>query len=221
MYLAYLLDRAKQLGARTVAAELPVSKGFAHALALARYHITEKYGRMSGSANPPVINCTGLGATGLCNDTAMYPIRGQTLLVRITPAPPCQHILLHDTKPVTYVVPRTGTDLYLLGGTNDANSSDPEPTPSITASILERCKAMMTGWISDDAKIEILSEQVGLRPGRKWGPRLEVEDVEVEIDKEDVRRVRVFHLYGHAGAGFQNSIGCARRALEAVKENGG
>lgn len=165
-----------------------------------------------------VVNCTGLGASALCHDMEMYPVRGQTLLVRIVPPPKDTRIVLYDSTPATYMVPRIGTDMYLLGGTNDAHSWEPEPTPSIRESILQRCKAVMKGWISEDAEIEIVSEQVGLRPGRQGGVRVEAERVEIVRGDGSKERVHVVHHYGHAGAGYQNSVGSARQVANLVDE---
>jgi D-amino-acid oxidase len=54
--------------------------------------------------------------------------------------------------------------------------------------------------------------QCGLRPGRKGGPRVEQEVL-------DGGRVRVVHAYGHAGAGYQNSVGSARKVVGLVGES--
>lgn len=213
-YLSYLLTRAKSLGANTVTASLPSSASFASTISTALSHL-------NGGNADLVINCTGLGASKLCDDN-MFPIRGQTLLVRITPAPPTSRITIWDSKPVTYILPRRLTQFspepsdatFFIGGTNDNENWDSAPTPEISRGILERVKQVMSGWANDGAQIEVLKEQVGLRPGRKGGPRVELEEVDV-----DGKTMKVVHQYGHAGAGFQNSIGSVRKALNLVEEN--
>jgi hypothetical protein len=59
----------------------------------------------------------------------------------------------------------------------------------------------------------VLRERVGLRPFRKSGVRLE---------REKLRDGRtVIHNYGHGGAGFTLSWGCAENVFELAKiENG-
>ena len=57
---------------------------------------------------------------------------------------------------------------------------------------------------------EILSSKVGLRPGRKGGPRVEIEG------RERINGVWVVHSYGHAGAGYQNSGGCSEKVAKLV-----
>jgi D-amino-acid oxidase len=211
-YLTYLLTRAQNLGARTISAALPTAQGLAHTLTAAWKLLPSDV-----KNDVIVVNCTGLGARKICDDNAMYPIRGQTVLVRITPPPLLTCIFLHDSTPVTYIVPRTGTDMYFLGGTNDAGDWDALPTPSVIASIMTRCRGMMKGWVAEDAEIEIIKEQVGLRPGRKEGVRVEIENVDMEMGDEK-REVVVVHQYGHAGAGYQNSLGSARKVLRLVGE---
>jgi D-amino-acid oxidase len=54
----------------------------------------------------------------------------------------------------------------------------------------------------------VLAERVGLRPFRRSGVRLE---------RDRLRDGRtVIHDYGHGGAGFTLSWGCAREVLEAA-----
>lgn len=64
-----------------------------------------------------VINCTGLGAKflGGVNDDALFPTRGQTIIVK---APHIKKTLthLHGDGSITYVIPRSDGTL-ILGGT--------------------------------------------------------------------------------------------------------
>jgi D-amino-acid oxidase len=54
----------------------------------------------------------------------------------------------------------------------------------------------------------VIAERVGLRPFRKSGVRLE---------RDRLRDGRtVIHNYGHGGAGFTLSWGCAREVLDAA-----
>ena len=151
----------------------------------------------------------------------MFPVRGQTLLVRMTPAPAHPRVTLYDSSPVTYVVPRRETEFsegpsdatYFVGGTLDRGNWESAPSAEVSAGILERVKEVVRGWASEEVEIEVLREQVGLRPGREGGPRVEGEEVDVGGGK-----VKVVHQYGHAGAGFQNSIGSSRKAVALVKD---
>jgi D-amino-acid oxidase len=60
--------------------------------------------------------------------------------------------------------------------------------------------------VLDIDKPTVLAERVGLRPFRRSGVRLE---------RDQLRDGRtVVHNYGHGGAGFTLSWGCAREVLE-------
>lgn len=213
-YLASLQRRAVQLGARCLTADLATASGFVGVLQAFKTLVSEAADDTGSSADTLVINCSGFAAKGLCGDETVFPIRGQTLLVRITP-PVAQKILLYDAgDSVTYIVPRPGTDAFIFGGTKDAGNSDPVPTPDISASIIERCKRLLANKGYTDLDVQVVQEQVGFRPGRKGGARVEVENV--KLGNGEV--VRVVHNYGHAGTGYQGSIGSARKVLRLVEE---
>jgi len=64
--------------------------------------------------------------------------------------------------------------------------------------------------LGPDGEFEILSVQVGFRPGRKGGPRVEVDF------QEKIGGMRLVHSYGHSGAGYQNSVGSAEKIVDIV-----
>lgn len=62
-----------------------------------------------------------------------------------------------------------------------------------TVKILEGCKGLAPELLGANGEFEVLSSQVGLRPSRKGGPRVEVQVLEGgEV---------IVHSYGHSGAG--------------------
>lgn len=68
-----------------------------------------------------------------------------------------------------------------------------EVSKDTTHSILKACMLLAPELLNHDGDFEVLSEQCGLRPSRKGGPRVESELVQ--------GRFAVVHAYGHAGAG--------------------
>jgi D-amino-acid oxidase len=62
--------------------------------------------------------------------------------------------------------------------------------------------------LNDDGKFEVLSVQVGLRPARKGGVRVEIERLDGFL---------ICHAYGHAGAGYQNSVGSANKVVRLLE----
>ena len=62
------------------------------------------------------VNATGLGAIKLCGDGAMYPIRGQTVLVKGEAKAVRTR---HGDGYVAYCIPRPGSETSILGGTKE------------------------------------------------------------------------------------------------------
>ena len=142
-----------------------------------------------------VINCAGIGARDLVGDRDLEPHRGQVVIV---PKLDLTRAIVCDDAPLMYAIPRPNDCVF--GGTNEC-SDDLLPSPGETKSIMSECSRVLG--------IEappILEERVGLRPFRKSGVRLEREQW------DGVRTV--VHNYGHGGAGFTLSWGCAEEVLE-------
>ena len=57
--------------------------------------------------------------------------------------------------------------------------------------------------------LSVIRHNVGLRPVRLGGTRLE---------KEMINEVLVVHNYGHGGYGYQSSYGCSQAAVKLVEE---
>jgi D-amino-acid oxidase len=143
-----------------------------------------------------VVNCAGIGARGLVNDTDLEPHRGQVAIVtRIKDLP---YAVVCDDAPLMYAIPRRNDCVF--GGTNEL-SNNLAADPATTERIVDECSRVL--------KIEkpnILAERVGLRPYRKSGLRLE---------RECLRDGRtVIHNYGHGGSGFTLSWGCANAVFQ-------
>ena len=142
-----------------------------------------------------VINCAGIGARKLAQDVDLEPHRGQVAIV--PKIDNLERAIVCDDEPLMYAIPRTNDCVF--GGTNDV-SDDLNPDPATTKAIVAECSRVL--------KIEnprVLRERVGLRPFRKSGVRLEKEKL------SDGRTV--IHNYGHGGAGFTMSWGCAENVL--------
>lgn len=203
-YLLYLQEKTRSRGVDIIKARLPTSDGFSSALQEA-----EKLSRASGRPKPTCfVNATGLGAKKLCGDEAMYPIRGQTVLVK---GEATSTITRVGDGYRAYCIPRPGSGTTILGGTKEDNVWDETPEPKITEQILMhnswQIPELLTG---PDGGFEVVSVQCGLRPARKGGPRMETENVGGRA---------VVHAYGHAGAGYQNSVGSARVVVRMVGES--
>jgi glycine/D-amino acid oxidase-like deaminating enzyme len=204
-YLLYLQARAKTLGVEVIKAHIPTEAGFENALTQAEATAQSHGPRQKVDL---FLNATGLSAAKLCNDTGMYPIRGQTVLVRGEAT--ATRTRNGDTY-VAYCIPRPGSGTTILGGTKEKGIWSEKPDSSTTEKILQRATLLAPELLTGpDGGFEVVSVQCGLRPGRHGGPRME---------KEVVGGRKVVHAYGHASGGYQNSIGSARLVVNLVNES--
>src|SRR5262245_43124836 len=145
-----------------------------------------------------VINCAGIGARELVHDVELEPHRGQVAIVTTIENLSCA--IVCDDEPLMYAIPR-GNDC-VFGGTNEL-SHNLAADPATTSRIVTECSRVL-----NIEKPRVLAERVGLRPFRKSG---------VRIERGAMRdRRAVIHNYGHGGAGFTLSWGCAREVLQAA-----
>ena len=147
----------------------------------------------------PIVNCSGLGAIELCNDQELFPVKGQ--IVTVAKQANIQSIILN------YPVNKTGEELsyivvrnndIVLGGTAINNDFNTKPNPIISQKIIKRCKKI----VPDITDTTIIQEKVGLRPKR----------TSIRLEKESA----IIHNYGHGGAGFTVSWGCADAVLKLL-----
>jgi len=153
-----------------------------------------------------VINCTGLGAAALCNDTEVYPIKGQT--IRVT-APWLKHFTVADAdeENLAYILP--GANNVVLGGTLDRGNWDKTPSVQTRERIWRDCMKL-----EPSLKHAVRQyDWAGLRPART-SIRVEREHV-----KHKDRNITVVHNYGHGGCGVCLHWGCAGEAVQlAIQE---
>lgn len=201
-YLLYLQSQARSFGVKVIKARLPTNAGFENALLSAE--------STAGRKADVFLNATGLGAAKLCGDEAMYPIRGQTVLVKGEAKATRTR---NGDGYVAYCIPRPGSGMTILGGTKEVGNWSEATDPETTRLMLERNRVLAPELLTgEEGGFEVVSVQCGLRPGRRGGPRME---------RESVGGRRVVHAYGHASGGYQNSVGSARLVLRLVEESFG
>ncbi|CDK26610.1 unnamed protein product [Kuraishia capsulata CBS 1993] len=176
-------------------------------------HIDESFSLHStGLRVEVVVNCSGLlsAKLGGVKDPNVFPIRGQTMLVENVMDRQFSYDYRDPEHPedIFYVMPRREGG-SIVGGCFIPNSDSDE----IDHEQANRMKAMAMRWCPDlvDQKkgnppnLNVLKYQVGLRPGRKGGYRIEAEG-------------NVVHNYGHGGAGYQSSYGSAEKAIQLIEQ---
>ncbi|EPQ53595.1 D-aspartate oxidase [Gloeophyllum trabeum ATCC 11539] len=221
IYLNYLLSRFLARGGSIVRGSIQhisqVVEGGARVFTGAK---------RAGASVDAVIVCAGIGARllGGVEDKDVYPIRGQTVLLK---APWIRFGRTMSSKDGlwTYIIPRRSGDV-IVGGIKVPNDWYPTPRPETTMDILTRglalCPELAPQSIRDqreptvdDLLPLVIEEGCGLRPARKGGIRLEVE-WHASADGQG-RRLPIVHNYGHGGDGFQASWGSASVALELLE----
>ena len=184
IYMQYLLDRFNKLGGT-------IEKRFVSSLdeALESYNI--------------VINCTGLGAQQLVNDSKMFPCRGQIVSIPHNGFP---YTVFEEKGPnsLAYIIPRR-KDIILGGTLGKKDDFSLETRLDEVNGILARCASLYPEFKG----VKPTSYKVGLRPARDGGIRLE---------KELFNDGLVIHNYGHGGSGFTLSWGCAKEVIKILKQ---
>lgn len=220
MYLKYLQQKAESLGAIVIRAALPIGGAFSETLQAAANVVKEHFNQFNYAEGTPIlafVNATGISALKLVPDPNIYPVRGQTVTVageanQITTIDALPANPTPTSTPIMYILPRPYSNTTILGGTKQMGDWTAEPDPQTTEEILRRAKKWAPELLNEKGEFEVLSVQVGLRPGRKGGARVEIENLD---------GVTVCHAYGHAGAGYQNSVGSANKVVKLLEKHFG
>jgi len=227
-YIIWLHSRLKSLGVKFTRATLQ--------------SIEEPFVKPFGDKEPTsiVVNATGLGAKTLggVEDETVLPIKGQTVLVW---APHYKKTLsLYGGDGISYVIPRPGGGV-ILGGTYERDNWSLDASQSETERIVRSCLSLdpflahshtrTSTTPPDPSSIPIIRVNVGLRPSRKDGTRLERETIKMPLPARPFqprgnssseltapRTVDVIHAYGIGPTGFQASWGIAEDVLKLAEE---
>lgn len=174
----------------------------------------------SGKRSDLVINCSALWAKdieGVDDPNKNFPVRGQVLLVRNNSPKATIVEGFENPQEMLYIFPRKEGG-SIIGGSfvpNDWNESEDK---ELTKRIIERALKFMPELVDDKGiknprELDIVQKNVGLRPFREGGMRIEI----------DQNRNWLIHNYGAGGGGYQGSYGfadevvqLARRAKRAV-----
>jgi D-amino-acid oxidase len=147
-----------------------------------------------------IVNCTGLGSRELFNDQGVFPVRGQVVSVKSNGF---EEVIADDDGPnnLAVIIPRIND--IILGGTAQINDWGLEINPKDTEDILRKAKLLSSAFNN----VKVLGVKVGLRPARN----------EIRLEVEPYGSKNVIHNYGHGGAGFTLSWGCANDVVELIE----
>lgn len=159
------------------------------------------FDQLSGAFNL-VINCSGLGAQTLCDDSALYPARGVTLTVTNTIDLNTSYRTITGKEFFTLILPREND--ILLGGSVEAGVDSDQ----IDKQLIEQILQNSIGILPELADCEILGSSCGFRPNRH--------SIRLELDESFA--VPVIHNYGHGGGGYTVAFGCADDCAEIASD---
>ncbi|KAI1411000.1 FAD dependent oxidoreductase [Hypoxylon sp. FL1857] len=165
-----------------------------------------------------IVNCTGLQAQELAGDESVYPIRGGLIRVindgsdfpKVDAALTITADAAHSANEIIFLVPRND-NILLIGGITEPHEWDLDLTldTPIIRRMRERCEKFLPGLENARVDPDYPFAQ-GLRPFRGQNVRVE----------RELRRTgsRIVHSYGHGGAGWSLSFGCAQDVSMLVDE---
>jgi D-amino-acid oxidase len=116
-----------------------------------------------------------------------------------------------------YVIPRPAGGGTAIGGCKYESWST-EPDLKLAARFMRRAIKVAPSLVPQGASVEalrVIRHQVGWRPEREGGPRIERE----VIPDDELGPLKVVHAYGTAGFGYQSSYGVATLAVDLVKSS--
>ncbi|TPX15280.1 uncharacterized protein E0L32_004557 [Thyridium curvatum] len=163
---------------------------------------------LKGFGHDVLVNATGCGSKFLhdVSDHNVQQVRGQTILVKTD----FNKIVMRHGPDYTYVIPRLdGT--AILGGIKQVNKTDPHVDIDIRNDILRRVHENAPS-VFKGAKVEnveIIRDNVGIRPARVGG---------VRVEKEVADGQNIVHAYGTGGGGYVFSFGVGRAAGTLVND---
>lgn len=156
-----------------------------------------------------VVNCTGLLARdlddiGKIEKTKMYPVRGIVYIVENNTGMKDNTFVdifdIEHPDERMYFMPRREGEL-LIGGVFEVENESQYADPGFLVRLVSRCNKYLPQFDWDN--IKVIRTQVGYRPFRKGGYRIEkVGDI--------------VHCYGMGAAGFQSSWGSANKVVGLV-----
>jgi glycine/D-amino acid oxidase-like deaminating enzyme len=163
-------------------------------------HINDAFDITPDTKVTAIFNCTGLSSyhLGGVEDKALYPTRGQTVLIE-QPIHPLTKMYFRSpsrvNKETTYIFQRPLAGGIVLGGSREDGNWNGEVDLEFARDIMKTCCALAPE-LGRPEDLKVIRHGVGLRPNRKGGPRIEVELKEKGL---------VVHNYGASGAGYQAS----------------
>ncbi|KAK5946322.1 hypothetical protein PMZ80_000464 [Knufia obscura] len=196
VYCAWLLQRFLSQGGRVVQRRL--------------HNVGEALQVIPEAARPIVVNCSGVGLTP---DPKMKIIRGQTILVRNQYHSTTTRQCADGTW--SFLIPRPLGGGTVIGGTKQVGDLETSARPEERKRLLDSAVRCFPDFVSDVKDFEVVSDNVGRRPWREGGMRIEVDEL-----VQGGARIPIVHGYGAGGRGYELSWGAAEEICKLVEKSG-
>lgn len=164
-----------------------------------------------------VINCTGLLATklgGFNDPNRNYPVKGQVVHVSNNARYKMSVSMFAPDYPdeLFYIMPRKEGGC-IIGGCVSQNVEHLDEDKGLTQRIIQRALKYVPELVDDNFQgnakhIDIIKVNVGLRPAREGGVRVE----------QDSQHEWLYHNYGAGGGGYQGSFGFSAKIVKLIQK---
>ena len=155
-----------------------------------------------------VVNCSG---TNFGKDPKVQLIRGQTVLVK-NPYHRTVTRQYADGRWAT-LIPRPLDGGTIVGVSKEIGDEEETARPETRQLLLKQSIECFPDFVEKLEDFEVISDNVGRRPFREGGLRMEVEEL-------DDGRKRIVHGYGAGGRGYELSWAIAERLVELLGPGG-
>ena len=152
-----------------------------------------------------VVNCSG---HNFDLDPKMKVIRGQTVLVRNVYHKTVTRQMADGTWVV--LIPRPCEGGTIVGVSKEIGDLEEKPRPETTTKLLQNSIRYFPDFVSRVDAFDIVKENVGRRPWREGGLRLETQHLPGGR--------RIVHGYGAGGRGYELSWGVAEKLVQLVRD---
>lgn len=195
VYCSWLLSRFIAHGGRVIKARLND--------AVSAFEIAEK--EKLGQVKT-VVNCSG---RNFDKDPAVFIIRGQTCLVREQ----YSKTITRQNHDGTWaaLIPRPLNGGTIIGVSKEPRDMEAAPRRDTREMMLRNARGLFPDLLDEQGQCDIIRDNVGRRPTRDGGPRLELEQLS--------RGRCIVHGYGAGGRGYEVSWGVAERLAELVQDS--
>jgi len=163
-----------------------------------------------------VINCSGIGAKALVNDTDLTAVRGQAhTLSPLADLKSATLAIIKDSSgypehpDYALIVPRSN-NIY-IAGTTQVNDLEMQPREKDQTMIFDRCAKIVPAI----KQSKVTNSYVGFRPEMLLKNGMRSLKLYYEFFNN---QLHVIHNYGHAGAGISAAPGSAQEVYSMIKK---